>query len=113
MSWLPCAIRSSLKRTSWPEAIASSPKRTASAPYAGNSPPCENTGGRGPPAIRSSGSTPVPSDLLIRRPSGAWITEWTLTSVNGISPRNSSPIITMRATQRNRMSRAVDRTSVG
>ena len=35
------------------------------------------TGGRGPPSIRSSGSMPVPSDLLIRRPSGAWMTEWT------------------------------------
>ena len=31
----------------------------------------------GPPAMRSSGSMPVPSDLLMRRPSGAWITAWT------------------------------------
>ena len=28
---------------------------------------------------------PVPSDFDIRRPSGAWITEWMFTSVNGIS----------------------------
>ena len=33
--------------------------------------------GRGPPEMRSSGSMPVPSDLLIRRPSGAWMTECT------------------------------------
>jgi hypothetical protein len=56
---------------------------------------------------------PVPSDLLIRRPSGAWITEWQYTSENGMSPVNSMPIITMRATQRKRMSRAVESTSVG
>ena len=56
---------------------------------------------------------PVPSDFDIRRPSGAWITEWTTTSRNGSSPVNSTPIITIRATQRKRMSRAVERTSVG
>ncbi len=27
-------------------------------------------------SIISSGSMPVPSDLLMRRPSAAWITEW-------------------------------------
>jgi len=58
-----------------------SPQRTASAPYAGNSPadppPCANTGGRGPPSIRAIGSIPVPSDFDIRRPSGAWMIEWT------------------------------------
>ena len=48
--------------TSWVEDIASRPKRTASAPWR---------------SISSSGSMPVPSDLLIRRPSGAWMTECT------------------------------------
>ena len=56
---------------------------------------------------------PVPSDFDMRRPSGAWITEWMDTSVNGSSPVNSTPIITMRATQRKMMSRAVESTSVG
>ena len=56
---------------------------------------------------------PVPSDLDIRRPSGAWITAVIGTSVNGSSPVNSTPIITMRATQRKMMSRAVTSTSVG
>ena len=56
---------------------------------------------------------PVPRDLDMRRPSGAWITEWMFTSVKGISPVSSTPNITMRATQRKMMSRAVERTSVG
>jgi len=55
------AIFSSLKRTSWVLDIISRPKRVASAPYF---------------SIMSSGSIPVPSDLLMRRPSGAWMTEW-------------------------------------
>jgi hypothetical protein len=58
----PCSIFSSEKRTSWVEDIASSPKRTASAPYW---------------SMSVTGSMPVPSDLLIRRPSGAWMTECT------------------------------------
>src|SRR5215208_5099768 len=53
------------------------------------------------------GSMPVPSDLDIRRPSGAWMTVCTFTRENGTSPVNSSPIITIRATHRKRMSRAV------
>ena len=56
---------------------------------------------------------PVPSDFDIRRPSGAWITEWMFTSVNGTCSVNSMPNITMRATQRKMMSRAVESTSVG
>ncbi len=56
---------------------------------------------------------PVPSDLLMRRPSGACTTEWMLTSAKGSSPMNSQPIITMRATQRKMMSRAVESTWVG
>ena len=58
----PCWTRAWEKRTSWVEDIASRPKRSASAPCS---------------AISSSGSMPVPSDFDIRRPSGAWITEWT------------------------------------
>ena len=56
---------------------------------------------------------PVPSDFDIRRPSGAWITEWMFTSVNGTCSVSSLPNITMRATQRKMMSRAVECTSVG
>ena len=56
---------------------------------------------------------PVPSDFDIRRPSGAWITEWMFTSVNGTCSVSSLPNITMRATQRKMMSRAVEFTSVG
>ena len=109
----PCFTRSSLKRMSCDEDIASRPKRSASAPYAGNSPPSSYTGGRSPPWIRSDGSIPVPSDFDIRRPSGAWITEWMFTSVNGTCSVSSLPNITMRATQRKMMSRAVEFTSVG
>ena len=60
-SWRPCATFSSEKRTSCVEDIASRPKRVPSAPCL---------------AITSSGSIPVPSDLDIRRPSGARIVEW-------------------------------------
>ena len=56
---------------------------------------------------------PVPSDFDIRRPSGAWMIELIGTSVNGSSPVNSMPIITIRATQRKMMSRPVTSTSVG
>ncbi len=56
---------------------------------------------------------PVPSDFDMRRPSGAWITEWMFTSVKGSSPVTSTPNITMRATQRKMMSRAVELRSVG
>jgi hypothetical protein len=84
--------------TSCEEDIASSPKRSASAPWA---------------SISSSGSLPVPSDFDIRLPSGDWITEWIATSANGGSPVNSIPIITIRATQRKMMSRAVESTWVG
>ena len=56
---------------------------------------------------------PVPSDFDIRRPSGAWMIGWTLTSENGMSPVNSSPNMIIRATQRKMMSRPVESTSVG
>ena len=97
-SCAPCLIFSSLKRTSWVEDIASRPKRVPSAPYW---------------SISSIGSMPVPSDFDIRRPSGAWMTEWTFTCSNGIFPGKRRPSMTIRATHRKRMSRAVERTSVG
>ena len=56
---------------------------------------------------------PVPRLFDIRRPSGAWMTELMFTSAKGTSPVNSRPIITIRATQRKMMSRAVTSTSVG
>ena len=56
---------------------------------------------------------PVPSDFDIRRPSGAWMTEWMFTSVNGTCSVSSLPNMTIRATQRKMMSRAVELTSVG
>src|SRR5215216_4362152 len=109
----PCFTRSSLNFTSWDDDIASRPNRRASAPYAGKSPPSSYTGGRGPPWIRADGSMPVPSDFDMRRPSGAWMTEWMFTSVNGTCSVSSLPNITIRATQRKMMSRAVESTSVG
>jgi hypothetical protein len=60
--------------------IFSSPYRVASAPNSSTS---------------SSGSIPVPSDLDMRRPSGAWTVEWIRTSENGMSSMNSIPIITI------------------
>ena len=56
---------------------------------------------------------PVPSDFDIRRPSGAWMIGWTLTSENGMSPANSSPNMIIRATHRKMMSRPVESTFVG
>ena len=92
------AIFSSLKRTSWVLLMSSRPKRVASAPCA---------------SIISSGSMPVPRLLLMRRPSGAWITECRYTSSKGMSPMNSRPIMIMRATHRKMMSRPVLSTFVG
>ena len=48
---------------------------------------------------------PVPRLFDIRRPSGARIVEWMITSVNGMSPISSSPAKIMRGTQRKMMSR--------
>ena len=56
---------------------------------------------------------PVPSDFDMRLPSGAWITEWMFTSLNGGTPVNSMPSMTIRATQRKMISRAVESTFVG
>ena len=58
----PCWTRASENRTSCADDIASSPKRSASAP-------CRS--------ISSSGSMPVPRLFDMRRPSGAWMIEWT------------------------------------
>ncbi len=55
----------------------------------------------------------MPSDFDIRSPVDARISELIGTSLNGTWPVNSIPIITMRATQRKMMSRAVTSASVG
>ena len=56
---------------------------------------------------------PVPSDFDIRRPSGARIVEWMITSWNGISPISSRPAMIIRFSQRKMISRAVELTSPG
>ncbi len=56
---------------------------------------------------------PVPSDFDMRLPSGARIVEWMITSLNGMSPMSSSPAMTIRASQRKMISRAVELTSPG
>ncbi len=77
----------------------------------------------------SRGSTPLPSDLLIFRPSPSWIMAWMKTSRNGSRPGSNSPLslcpfvpsslpkyrlnITMRDTHNVMISRAVQRTEVG
>jgi hypothetical protein len=50
----------------------------------------------------------VPSDFDMRRPSVASTVGWMTTSRNGSVPVKAMPIITMRATQRLMMSRAVN-----
>jgi len=75
-------------------------KRSASAPYPRWS-------------ITTMGSIPVPSDLLIRFPSRVSTVGWIYTSVKGTSPLNSSPNMSIRATQRKMMPRSVTRTSPG
>jgi hypothetical protein len=64
-------------------------------------------------AITSSGSIPVPRLLDMRRPSGARIVEWMITSLNGVSPISSSPVQIIRFSQRRMISRAVELTSPG
>ena len=54
-----------------------------------------------------------PFDLLILVPSSARTMEWTLTFLNGTSPRKRKPIIIIRATHRYMISRAVERRLVG
>ena len=55
----------------------------------------------------SIGSMPFPSDLDMRRPIWSLTVPLMRTSVKGRSPMNSYPAITMRATQKNRISDAV------
>ena len=59
------------------------------------------------------GSSEFPSDLLIFRPCSSMMSGVTKTSPNGSGPRKCRPIITILATQRNRISRAVTSTCVG
>ena len=56
---------------------------------------------------------PVPRLFDIRRPSAARIVEWTITSVNGISPFSSRPVQIIRFSQRRMISRAVELTFPG
>ena len=63
--------------------------------------------------MMSTGSTPLPSDLLILRPWPSWMTGWMNTSENGIFPMLYRPVMTIRATQSVMISRAVERTLVG
>ena len=81
-----------------PVADKASPNRSASAPNC---------------SMRISGSTPVPFDLLIRWPASSMIVAWMITSENGSRPRNSRPIMIMRATQRLMIPRSVTSTWVG
>src|SRR5438093_7378655 len=93
------STRLSSKRTSWLDiATDEAHARRASAPYFD---------------IRSRGSTPVPSDLDMRRPSAACTTQWMTTSENGTSPMNSRPVMIIRLTQRLMISLAVQLMFVG
>jgi len=56
------------------------------------------------PEITSSGSMTLPRDLLILRPCASRTIECRYTCLNGSWPVSSRPIMTMRATQKNRMS---------
>ena len=59
------------------------------------------------------GSTALPVDLLIFCPSSSLTRAWIYTSLNGISPMKWIPIIIIRATQKNKISKAVTSTEVG
>ena len=73
-------------------------KRTASAPYS---------------CTRSSGSITLPLVLDIFWPRASRTRPVRWTSANGAFPVKWQPIITMRATQKNRMSKPVISTLVG
>ena len=73
-------------------------QRNASAPY------CRTT---------SSGSMPFPSDLDIFRCCMSRTVPCRYTVWYGVSPRNQHPAMTMRETQKNRISGAVTSTSPG
>ena len=87
------STRLSSNRTSWLDiATDAAHARTASAPYF---------------VINPRGSTPVPSDFDMRRPSAACTWQWMATSANGTSPMNSRPVMIILLTQRLMISRAV------
>lgn len=65
------------------------------------------------PWITSSGSITFPSDLDILRPCASRIIAWQSTSLNGIWPVSLSPSMTIRATQKKRMSQPVSRIEDG
>jgi hypothetical protein len=56
---------------------------------------------------------PLPRDLAILRPRWSRTVPLMTTSVNGSSPMNSRPIITIRATQKKMISEAVTSVFVG
>ena len=73
-SWRPWATRSSLKRTSCVEELASRPAADGVGAVGGEVAALARTpAGAGRRRSGASGSMPVPSDFDIRRPSGAWI----------------------------------------
>ena len=92
-------MRDSSYRTSWLDiATDAAHARRASAPYW---------------STIDRGSTPVPSDFDILRPSAACTWQWIATSAKGTSPMNSRPVMIIRLTQRKMISRAVQFMFVG
>ena len=92
-------MRSSERRISRPMAAkAVRVKRNESQPYL---------------SIMASGSMTLPVDLDILRPEASRTRACRYTSLNGTSPIKWMPIIIMRATQKNRMSKPVTSTEVG
>ena len=84
------STRSVEKRMSFPGLLpVASVKRSASAPYW---------------SMISSGSMPLPSDLLILRPCASRRRPWIYTVSNGVSPMCSTPEKIMRATQKKMIS---------
>ena len=91
--------RPGLRRVSLPGALpVVRAKRRASAPYS---------------LIASTGSSTLPLVLLILAPCSSRTRPWRYTVPKGASPMFSMPIITMRATQKKRMSYPVSMTVVG
>jgi hypothetical protein len=67
---------------------------------------------KGRPWITSKGSITLPRDLDILRPWASRIIAWHKTSLNGTFPVNRTPSITIRATQKKRISHPVSSTKV-
>jgi hypothetical protein len=61
----------------------------------------------------SSGSMPFPRDLDIFRPRVSLTVAWRYTVLKGASPMNSYPAMIIRATQKKRISGAVESTCPG